>query len=117
AFPDTCLTPLSPAPAPVPYPNVALSSDADQTSKQVTCDGHPICLKGSTFRASTGDEAGANGGVASGTIQGKAEFILYSFDVKVESRNVPRAFDLMLHNDRNTPPAPLVQPPIFLPDL
>lgn len=112
AFPDTCLTPAAPSPQKVPYPNVALSSDADQTSKQVTCDGVPICLSDSTFRMSTGDEAGEGLGVGSGSIQGKAEFILYSFDVKVEGKNVPRATDLMLHNDRNTPPAPLTQPGI-----
>jgi hypothetical protein len=112
AFPDTCLTRAAPAPLPVPYPNVALSSDADQTSKQVTCDGAPICLCDSSFRMSTGDEAGEGLGVASGRIQGRATFILYSFDVKVEGKNVPRATDLMLHNDRNTPPAPLTQPAV-----
>jgi hypothetical protein len=114
AFPDTCITPAAPSPVPIPYPNVALSSDTDQASKQVTCDGFPICLKGSNFRMSTGDEAGTNNGVASGKIKGKAEFILYSFDVKVEGENVPRALDLMLHNDKNTPPAPLIQPPIIV---
>ena len=63
---------------------------------------------------STGDEAGsAGGGVASNKIKGKAEFVNYSFDVKIEGKNVPRALDLMLHNDKNTPPFPLLQPPII----
>ena len=35
-----------------------------------------------------------------------------SFDVKFEGKNVPRAFDLMLHNDKNTPPFPLLQGPV-----
>lgn len=60
---------------------------------------------------STGDEAGALLGVASNKIKGKAEFVNFSFDVKIEGKNVPRAFDLMLHNDKNTPPAPLLQGP------
>jgi hypothetical protein len=62
---------------------------------------------------STGDEAGAAMGVASNKIKGKAEFVNYSFDVKVEGKGVARAMDLMLHNDKNTPPFPLLQPPII----
>jgi len=64
---------------------------------------------------STGDEAGsAGGGVASSKIKGKAEFVNYSFDVKIEGKNVPRALDLMLHNEKNTPPFPVLQPPIIV---
>jgi len=114
AFPDVCNTPSPVGPVPIPYPNVALSSDTAQGSKQVTCDGNPICLADSTFAVSTGDEAGSAGGVVSGVIKGKAEFVLYSFDVKVEGKNVPRALDLMLHNQKNTPPFPLIQPPIIV---
>jgi hypothetical protein len=63
---------------------------------------------------SSGDEAGsAGGGVVSNKIKGKAEFVNYSFDVKVEGKGVARAMDLMLHNDKNTPPFPLLQPPII----
>ena len=62
---------------------------------------------------STGDEAGtAGGGVVSSKTKGKAEFVNFSFDVKFEGKNVARAFDLMLHNDKNTPPSPLLQGPI-----
>lgn len=115
AFPDVCKTPTPGGPVPIPYPNVAMSSDSDQTSKKVKCDGNPICLASSNLRMSTGDEAGsAGGGVASSKIKGKAEFVLYSFDVKVEGKGVPRAFDILLHNDKNTPPAPLIQPPIIV---
>ena len=81
--------------------------------KNTTCDGNPVCVKDSNFKMSTGDEAGsAGGGVASNKIKGKAEFVNYSFDVKIEGKNVPRAFDLMLHNDKNTPPFPVLQQPI-----
>jgi hypothetical protein len=80
----------------------------------VTVDGNPIMLKGSVFSTSTGDEAGSAGGVASSCTKGKAEFTLYSFDVKVDGQNVPRLGDLMLQNKGsapNTPPFPEVQPP------
>ena len=113
AFPDVCITPAAPSPLPIPYPNVAKSGDTAKGSKKVKCDGNPICLKDSNFSTSTGDEAGTNKGVASGKNKGKAEFINYSFDVKVEGKNVARAFDLTLHNDKNTPPFPVLQQPII----
>ncbi len=114
AFPDVCKTPSPGGPIPIPYPNIARSSDAAKGSKKVKCDGNPICLKDSNFQMSTGDEAGsAGGGVASNKIKGKAEFVNFSFDVMVEGKNVARALDLMLHNDKNTPPFPVLQGPII----
>ncbi|HYT93452.1 MAG TPA: DUF4150 domain-containing protein [Gemmataceae bacterium] len=113
AFPDVCKTPSPGGPIPIPYPNIAKSSDTSQGSSTLTCDGNPICLKDSNFMVSTGDEAGtAGGGVASNKIKGKAEFVNFSFDVMVEGKNVARALDPMLHNDKNTPPFPVVQGPI-----
>jgi hypothetical protein len=119
AFPDVCKTPAPPAPfVPIPYPNIAKSSDAGQTASTVQCDGQPVCVKDSNFMMSTGDEAGSLLGIASNKIKGKAEFVNFSFDVKFEGKNVPRAFDLMLHNDKNTPPFPLLQGPVvaLIPD-
>jgi uncharacterized protein DUF4150 len=114
AFPDVCKTPSPAGPIPIPYPNIAQSSDSADTAKSVKADGNAICLKDSNFKTSTGDEAGsAGGGVASSKIKGKAEFVNYSFDVKAEGKNVPRALDLMLHNQKNTPPFPLLQQPII----
>ena len=113
AFPDVCKTPTPAGPVPIPYPNIAMSSDTASGSKDVKCDGKPICHKGSDFSMSTGDEAGAAGGVASNKIKGKAEFVNYSFDVKVEGNGVARALDMMLHNDKNTPPFPLLQGPVM----
>ena len=114
AFPDLCKTQVGPAVVPIPYPNIAKSSDTDKGSKKVTCDGNPICLKDSNFSTSVGDEPGALKGIASSKTKGKAEFVNFSLDVKVEGKNVPRAFDLMLHNDKNTPPMPLLQAPIIV---
>jgi hypothetical protein len=110
-FPDICQTPSPAGPIPIPYPNIAKSSDSGDTAKKVLADGEQLCVQGSNFSVSTGDEAGSIGGVASGKCKGKAEFVNYSFDVKAEGKNVPRAFDLMLHNDKNTPPFPVLQGP------
>ncbi|WP_095961493.1 DUF4150 domain-containing protein [Corallococcus macrosporus] len=114
AFPDVCKTPSPAGPLPLPYPNVARSADTAHGSKTVTVEGTPLCVKDSNFSTSTGDEAGtAGGGVVSGKTKGKAEFVNFSFDVQVEGKNVARALDLMLHNDKNTPPFPLMQPPVM----
>jgi hypothetical protein len=114
AFPDVCKTPAPPAgPIPIPYPNIAQSSDTAKGTKKVKVEGKPVCVKDSNFKTSTGDEAGSVGGVASNKTKGKAEFVNFSMDVKFEGKNVPRSFDLMLHNDKNTPPFPVLQPPVI----
>ena len=114
AFPDVCKTPSPAGPVPLPYPNVAMSADTAQGSQDVKMDGNPIMLQGSSFKMSTGDEAGSAGGVVSGQIKAKAEFINFSFDVMVEGKSVPRLGDMMVQNKGgapNTAPMPEVQPP------
>ena len=100
-FPDVCKTPSLGGPVPVPYGNVGRSVDVHRGSKSVRVQGVPTMLKGSVYRRSTGDEAGSAGGVVSGSTHGECEFSLYSFDVKIEGRNVCRAGDLMTHNKKN----------------
>lgn len=114
SFPDVCKTPSPAGPIPIPYPNIAQSSDTAQGTRKVKCDGNPVCVEDSNFSMSTGDEAGAAGGVVSSKIKGKAEFVNFSFDVKFEGKGVARALDLMLHNDKNTPPFPLLQGPVVV---
>jgi hypothetical protein len=114
SFPDVCKTPSPAGPIPIPYPNIAQSSDTASGTKKVKCDGESVCVENSNFKMSSGDEAGsAGGGVASNKIKGKAEFVNYSFDVKFEGKGVARALDLMLHNDKNTPPFPVLQGPVI----
>ena len=98
-FPDVCKTPAPPAPpVPIPYPNLAKSSAAADTATTVHANGEKIMLKSSVFSSSTGDEAGSIGGLVSNCTKGKAQFIMYSFDVKAEGQNVPRNMDMMKHN-------------------
>lgn len=113
-FPDVCKTPSPAGPIPIPYPNIAMSSDTSQGSSTVKCDGNPVMIQGSVFSTSTGDEAGAAGGLLSSCTKGKAEFVLYSFDVKFDGKGVCRLADIMLLNKggtANTPPFPEIQPP------
>jgi uncharacterized Zn-binding protein involved in type VI secretion len=100
-FPDVCKTPTPAGPIPIPYPNMAESSNIAQGSSTVKIEGQPAAVKGCNYSTSTGDEAGSVGGVMSSKIKGKAEFILYSFDVKIEGKNACRMGDMMTHNDKN----------------
>jgi len=121
-FPDVCLTPAppSPSPIPIPYPNIAQSSDTDEGTTTVKIDGNPIMVQDAKFKQSSGDEAGSAMGVVSGKNKGKAEFILFSFDVKVDGKSVCRLLDLMVGNEMsgkppNTPPSPELQAPLVVP--
>ncbi len=100
-FPDVCLTPQPHGPVPIPYPNLGQSADTAGGSVTVTVDGHTAMVKGAHYAVSSGDEPGSVGGVVSGTHKGRCEFMLYSFDVKIEGQNTCRLGDPLVHNDRN----------------
>jgi len=101
-FPDVCKTPTPAGPVPIPYPNIAKSSDTADGPSTVTTDGAMPMVKGGNYATSTGDEAGSAGGVVSSKTKGKAELMMYSFDVKFEGKNVGRLGDPLFHNDKNT---------------
>jgi hypothetical protein len=60
AQPDPCKTSAPGGPIPIPYPNIAMSSDTAKGSKKVKQDGNPTNLKGSNFGKSVGDEEGTS---------------------------------------------------------
>ncbi len=107
---DVCRTTIGKAVVPIAYTNIAKSSDADKTAGSIIINGNPACIKSSTFAKSTGDEPGDKMGVASGTITQKAEFITASGNVFFEGVAATRQGDLMVSNNKNTAPMPLVQP-------
>jgi len=114
AFPDVCKTPSPAGPIPIPYPNIAMSTDTADGAGTVKADGQPIMLKGSNYAMSSGDEAGSAQGVVSNKIKGKAYPKLHSMDVKADGDNVFRLSDIMLQNGGspvNTPPGTNLQPP------
>lgn len=97
-FPCVGKTPGPPAPfVPVPYPNISMGSDTANGSKKTTADGKPIALKNvSEFSKSTGNEAAtAGGGIVTAKQKGKSSYFMYSMDVKIEGKEVPRALDIM----------------------
>ena len=98
---DICKTP--PFCQPIPYSNVAMSTDAAGTASSVLVNGNPVCHVASTFAKSSGDMAGTCGGVMSGTIAGQAEFLTFSPNVFVEGQPAVRQSDMMVSNMRNRP--------------
>lgn len=100
--PDVCKTPIGPVDVPIPYPNLARSSDAAAGPCTVTVEGCMPVVQGAIYTRTSGDAAGASGGVVSGTTAGEAAFVQCSFDVKIEGRGACRTGDTMTHNNRNT---------------
>lgn len=100
-LPDVCKTPTPAGPIPIPYPNIGKSSDASGGPSGVTVQGKMPMVKGAKYMMSSGDEAGSAGGVMSSSIKGECEFMLYSFDVKFEGKNVCRLGDPLFHNKKN----------------
>ena len=63
SFPDVCETPSPAGPIPIPYPNIAKSSDTSKGSKKVKTNGKMVMTKASSYKKSTGDEPGTNSGM------------------------------------------------------
>lgn len=101
AAPDVCKTPTPGGPVPIPYPNIGQASDTSEGATTVTTDGEMPMVKSAKYMKSSGDEAGTAGGVMSGVNMGECEFMLYSFDVKFEGKNVCRLGDSLFHNKKN----------------
>ena len=100
-FPDVCKTPVGPAVVPIPYPNIGMASDTSKGPKSVITDGKMPMVKGAKYSTSTGDEAGVAKGIISSSTKGECEFMMYSFDVKFEGKNVCRLGDPLFHNKKN----------------
>lgn len=110
AMPDVCFTPpenpATPPGVPVPYPNTGMASDTTDGSKNVKISDKEVGLKNkSSFKKSTGDEAGsaAKKGVITSKNTGKVFFESWSMDVKIEGQNAVRHLDLTTNNHASTP--------------
>lgn len=104
AGPDPCWSPPAPTAGPVvlPYVNTAKASELQEGSQTVFICGTPMALRDQSYLAnSTGNEPATRNfpmGASSHTIQGKAYFVDWSPDVKVEGLNVDRHGDPTTHN-------------------
>jgi hypothetical protein len=100
-FPDVCKTPTPAGPVPIPYPNIGQASDTSSGPSSVTTDGQMPMTKDAKYSTSSGDEAGSATGVISSKVKGVCEYMMYSFDVKFEGKNVCRLGDPLFHNAKN----------------
>lgn len=100
-FPDVCKTPVGSAIVPIPYPNIGKASDTSKGPKTVLTDGKMPMVKGAQYSKSSGDEAGIKKGIISSDQKGVCEFMMYSFDIKFEGKNVCRLGDPLFHNKKN----------------
>jgi hypothetical protein len=100
-FPDVCKTPTPGGPIPIPYPNIGQATDTSSGPTTVKTDGEMPMTKDAKYSMSTGDEAGSALGVMSSKIKGDCEYMMYSFDVKYEGKNVCRLGDPLFHNKKN----------------
>ena len=107
---DVCYTKIGKPVKEIAYTNIAKSADAAGTAGSVLINGNPVCHRGSNFAKSTGDEPGDHFGVLSGTIMAQADFITFSSNVFFEGMEATRQSDLMVSNNKNTAPMPLMQP-------
>jgi hypothetical protein len=117
-IPDVCKTPTPGGPVPIPYPNIAQSITLSNGTTTVKGDKVMAANKGSKFTLSNGDNAGTIGGVKSNVFMKEATWLLYSFDVKMDSKNACRFTDPMYHNSENTVNmSGVVNPPISIADF
>lgn len=100
-FPDVCKTPSPGGPIPIPYPNIGQAAQASGGPTGVKVNGAMPMTKGAKYSMTSGDEAGSLGGVVSNKFKGEAEYMLYSFNVKIEGKNVCRLGDSLFHNNKN----------------
>jgi hypothetical protein len=84
-FPDVCLTPIV-VPVPIPYPNIAMGMTANPATacKKIFLSCMPAHNLTTMGTISMGDNAGVNGGVASGMVMGPCKHLMGSFGVIYE---------------------------------
>lgn len=99
APPDVCKTPSPGGPIPIPYVNIAKTSDLAAGTKKILIEGKPAGNAGSNLSTSSGDEAGtAGGGLLSSKTKGKLTWATKSADVILEGKGAVRFMDVAQHN-------------------
>lgn len=102
--PDVCQTPSPGGPVPTPYVNIFQCSmiTPNTACSKVFIDGAPALHIKSATALSNGDEAGVNGGTASGKFIGKGEFTKGSQKVSLEGKAAVSQGAATKHNQGNT---------------
>lgn len=100
AAPDVTLVPPG---IPTPFPNIGMNATAIPTYFTIMIECKPELNIMGTIAVTNGDEAGAMGGVASGTIVGPARAVKGSIKVFLAGAPVWRTTDPTIQNLTNAP--------------
>ncbi|PHM73430.1 DUF4150 domain-containing protein [Xenorhabdus kozodoii] len=100
ATPDVCLTPMF-TPVPVPYPNMAQGVTGISNAINILFMGCPAHNLATTIPMTTGDNAGTNLGVASGTVMGPARHTMGANSVLIKGSPVTRMSSSTMQNSTN----------------
>lgn len=100
AFADVLLTPM-PAPAPIPYTNVAQGALGVPPAAGVFFAGMPAHNLGTVVPQSNGNNAGV-AGVSSGTVRGRAVPVTGAFTVLLNGMPATRLTSINQQNNNNT---------------
>lgn len=100
AFPDVCKIPAKPVPIPTPFPNIAQCAMANPATcaKKVTFAGQAAIHIGTTIPMTSGDEAGSEGGVVSGTVMQQAAYRVGLPHIKIEGSDAITQLMPTAHN-------------------
>ena len=101
AMPDVCKTP--PLAIPAPFPNIGANAMAVPTYFTIMINCMPELNVSAMYAITSGDEAGAMGGVASQIIMGPGRCVLPSMAVFVAGIPVWRLTALTIQNLINVP--------------
>lgn len=107
-FPDVCLTPMVPAPVPIPYPNIAMGPMGVGAAVKVMFGGTPAHNLMTVIPLTNGDNAGVALGVASGLVMGPSRHLTGAFTVLVGGAPATRVTSMSLQNGTNCPGARIV---------
>jgi hypothetical protein len=103
AMPDVCKVPNAPAPPfiPTPFPNMAMSTMATPNQTKMMILAMPAHNLGTTTMMTSGDEAGAMGGMVSNMIKGPARHVKGSTKMMIVGMPATRLTDQTTQNNMN----------------
>ena len=97
-LPDVCNMPSPTGPIPTPYPNQGDLASAQGADTKVLFENKEAVTQSSKLPQSTGDEAGAQGGIQSGMICGEIAFKQASSKVFASGKKVAFVMAATGHN-------------------
>ncbi|PHM45502.1 hypothetical protein Xmau_01154 [Xenorhabdus mauleonii] len=103
ATPDVCLTPSGPTPVPMTYPNTAQGTMGAPGMSNIMFAGCPVHNMTTNITLTTGDSAGVNLGVTSGTVMGPSRHTAGATSVLVKGSPITRVSSPTMQNSTNAP--------------